>query len=115
MRIRDLSSDVCSSDLYDSCEDADSNAPSCSAAKGRVVYALNALDGSLIRTFDLSDISGSRRVAADVSMVDVDSDGLGAYAYAADNGGAMYRMAFINGPAPRVDLAPAGWSAVKRV
>src|SRR3546814_20354798 len=88
---------------YDSCEDADSNAPSCSAAKGRVVYVLNALDGSLIRQFDLSDISGSRSVAADVSLVDVDSDGLVDYAYAADTGGAIYRMDFINGPATRVD------------
>src|SRR3546814_2864279 len=71
---------------YDSCEDADSNAPSCSAAKGRGVYVLNALDGSLIRQFDLSDISGSLSVAADVSLVDVDSDGLVAFAYAADTG-----------------------------
>src|SRR3546814_4403133 len=113
MRIRDWSSDVCSSDL--SCEEDDSNAPSCSAAKGLVVYVLNALDGSLIKQFDLSDISGSRSVAADVSLVDVDSDGLVDYAYAADTGGAIYRMDFINGPATRVALAPADWSVSKEI
>src|SRR3546814_6790284 len=57
--------------------------------------------------------SGSRSVAADVSLVDVDSDGLVDYAYAADTGGAIYRMDFINGPATRVALAPADWSVSK--
>lgn len=96
---------------YDRCEDADTSAPSCGSAKGRGVYVLNALTGALLKYFDFSAISGSRSVAADVALVDVDADGFVDYAYAADTGGNIYRMDFINGPLNRSALGSADWVA----
>jgi type IV pilus assembly protein PilY1 len=91
---------------YDRCEDADSPAPACSTTTGGAIYILDAADGSVLRTFPIE-----RAVAADVGMVDVDNDGMPDYAYAADLGGALYRVDFVAGTAaPRLPAAPASWN-----
>ncbi|MEN3274597.1 MAG: type pilus assembly protein PilY1 [Massilia sp.] len=93
---------------YDRCEDADSATPDCSATKGGVVYVLNADTGAIIRSF-----ATERSVAADVAMVDIDNDAMPDYAYAADTGGNLYRIDFIDGPVTRRVLADSAWSSRK--
>ncbi len=74
---------------YDACEDADSATPSCGSEKGSIVYVLNADTGAVVASFPTL-----RAVAADVSFLDIDGDGLLDYAYAADTGGNLYRVNF---------------------
>lgn len=93
---------------YDNCEDADTSSPSCSTAKGRAIYVLNADNGEVIRSF-----STSAPVAADISLIDVDADGLADYAYAADLGGNLYRIDFISSPTIRTAQAKDDWSMRK--
>lgn len=93
---------------YDSCEDADSVAPNCSAGKGGVVYVLDADTGAVIRSF-----ATERAVAADVALVDIDNDAMPDYAYAADTGGNLYRIDFVDGPATRKALSSSGWISRK--
>ncbi|MGX4641338.1 pilus assembly protein [Massilia sp. SYSU DXS3249] len=93
---------------YDRCEDADSTAPNCSATKGGVVYILDADDGEVLRSF-----ATERSVAADVAMVDIDNDSMPDYAYAADTGGNLYRIDFVNGSTTRVALDKDGWTSRK--
>ncbi|WP_019142917.1 pilus assembly protein [Noviherbaspirillum massiliense] len=76
---------------YDNCEDVNSSSPSCESAKGRVIYALNGNTGELIRAF-----TTERSVVGDVSYADIDGDGHPDYAYAADTGGNLYRISFID-------------------
>jgi hypothetical protein len=76
---------------YDACEDANSSSPSCGSTKGNAVYVLNANTGALIKSF-----ATTRSVAAGVSLIDVNNDGLVDYAYAADTGGNIYRLDFVN-------------------
>ena len=90
---------------YDACEDADSASPSCGSTKGNVIYVLNANDGSVIRSF-----STTRAVASDVSLVDLDNDGMPDFAYAADTGGNIYRIDFTNGANNFAALGSANWS-----
>lgn len=94
---------------YDACEDANSSTPSCTAPKGAVVYILNANTGSIIASF-----STTRSVAADVSLIDIDRDGYVDYAYAADTGGNIYRINFIDNPSTRSSLSSTAW-AINRV
>lgn len=91
---------------YDSCEDANTGTPSCSSPKGNAVYVLNADTGAVLGTFPTT-----RSVAADISLVDVDSDGSIDYAYAADTGGNIYRLSFVNSSS--VSQAPSGWSMTR--
>ncbi|MET0983020.1 MAG: PilC/PilY family type IV pilus protein [Telluria sp.] len=93
---------------YDRCEDADTAAPNCTATKGGVVYVLDAGSGEIIRSF-----ATERGVAADIAMADIDNDGLPDYAYAADLGGNLYRIDFIDSPATRTALRETAWSARK--
>ncbi|QOL48389.1 pilus assembly protein [Massilia litorea] len=93
---------------YDSCEDADSVAPNCSATKGGVVYVLDADSGAVIRSF-----ATDRSVAADVALVDIDNDAMPDYAYAADTGGNLYRIDFVDGPATRKELSASAWTSRK--
>jgi Tfp pilus tip-associated adhesin PilY1 len=93
---------------YDSCEDADSAAPSCGGRKGGFVYVLNADTGALLRAFETE-----RAVAADVAMVDIDNDGSPDYAYAADTGGNVYRIDFVTGGATRTPAGPDAWTKRK--
>ena len=93
---------------YDRCEDADTQSPTCSATKGGVVYVLDADSGAVIRSF-----ATERSVAADVAMVDIDNDSQPDYAYAADTGGNVYRIDFIDGPSTRVALNTTSWTSRK--
>lgn len=99
---------------YDSCEDENTSSPGCGAAKGRGVYVVDAQSGALVKHFNFGSTTGSRSVAADVSLIDVDSDGKVDYAYAADTGGNIFRMDFIDGPSSRQPLASENWTS-KRV
>lgn len=89
---------------YDKCQDANMKAPSCGSAKGGFIYALDAFDGSILATF-----ATLRSVSADVSYVDIDSDGYPDYAYAVDLGGNIYRIDFINNPSERTPLSRTEW------
>ncbi|TFW33148.1 pilus assembly protein [Massilia horti] len=91
---------------YDRCEDADTRTPSCAGKKGGMIYVLDAATGALIRSFVTE-----RAVAADVAMVDVDNDGSPDYAYAADTGGNLYRVDFIDSTNTHLPLAPSAWTS----
>jgi type IV pilus assembly protein PilY1 len=93
---------------YDNCEDANSTTPSCDSTKGGWIYVLDAATGAKLASFQTA-----RSVAGDVSMVDIDNDGMPDYAYAADLGGNIYRVDFIDGPNTRAKLAPADWKMYK--
>lgn len=90
---------------YDPCEDTDSATPSCSSPKGGVIYVLNADTGALLASF-----TTTRSVAADISFVDIDGDAFPDYVYAADTGGNVYRIAFVDGPSTRTPLAANAWT-----
>ncbi|HEY0845917.1 MAG TPA: PilC/PilY family type IV pilus protein [Noviherbaspirillum sp.] len=90
---------------YDSCEDTDSATPTCSSPKGGVIYVLNADTGELLASF-----TTTRSVAADISFVDIDGDGYPDYAYAADTGGNLYRISFVDSPSSRTALAANAWT-----
>jgi len=81
---------------YDPCEDNEPN--SCSSPKGNRVFVLNADTGALLNT-----LNTTRSVAADITEVDSNADGLVDLAYVADTGGNLYRLNI--GAA-----APAAWS-----
>lgn len=91
---------------YDSCEDADSKAPACGNAKGGVIYVLDADTGAVLRSF-----ATTRPVAADIAMVDIDNDAMPDYAYAADTGGGLYRVDFVD--AGRNARSSSAWSSRK--
>jgi len=91
---------------YDSCEDADSRAPACATPKGGQIYVLDADTGAIVRSF-----ATTRSVAADVAMVDIDNDAMPDYAYAADTGGNLYRVDFVD--ASRNARASSAWSSRK--
>jgi Tfp pilus tip-associated adhesin PilY1 len=93
---------------YDSCEDANTATPACSGRKGGFVYVLDADSGAVLHTFQTD-----RAVAADVSLVDIDNDGMPDYAYVADTGGNLYRINFIDGPATRIGVLSANWGIRK--
>ena len=93
---------------YDGCEDTDSAASTCAGSpKGNQVYVMNAATGALLKTFPTE-----RSVAADVTLIDRDFDGKVDHGYAADVGGAIYRIDFID-PNTRVALAPNDWTITK--
>jgi type IV pilus assembly protein PilY1 len=89
---------------YDRCEDADTTTPSCASPKGAAVDILNSNTGAQIATFPTL-----RSVASDISLIDIDNDGMVDYAYAADTGGNIYRIDFVNGPGSATPLASANW------
>ncbi len=89
---------------YDGCEDQNSSTPTCSSPKGAAIYVIDADDGTILKTF-----TTSRSVAADVAMVDVDNDGFVDYAYAADTGGDIYRIDFVDGAASFAPLSASNW------
>ena len=66
---------------------------------GNAVFVLDALDGTLLKTFHaLNGVTPSanigRSIAADVAIVDADYDGRVDRAYAVDLGGRVYRIDF---------------------
>jgi Tfp pilus tip-associated adhesin PilY1 len=90
---------------YDACEDADISTPTCGAtAKGRKVYVLDAASGGLLASFNTQ-----RSVAADVTLVDRDFDGMVDHAVVADTGGNLYRIDFAD-PLTRAPLPAASWA-----
>jgi type IV pilus assembly protein PilY1 len=92
---------------YDTCEDSDTAAPGCTAGseKGGSIYILDADTGAVLRTF-----ATARSVVGDVAMVDIDNDGMPDYLYAADTGGNLYRIDFIDGLATKNPLAMDAWT-----
>src|SRR4029077_2869802 len=74
---------------YDTCEDANTIAPSCASPNGAGVYVLDANTGAVIKSF-----STTRSVAADVALIAVAMAGTIDHAYAADTGGNIYRIDF---------------------
>lgn len=95
---------------YDSCEDDDSVSSSCTSAdKGNVVFVLNAKTGDIVRTFDTE-----RAVVGDVSPVDVNFDGKVDYVYAADTGGNIWRINFVDASSDSFQpLAKGDWDITK--
>jgi type IV pilus assembly protein PilY1 len=92
---------------YDACEDGDPH--SCTAsAKGRGVYVLDANDGSLLMSF-----ATDRPVAANVFVVPDTNTGLAKFAYVADTGGNLYRIAGATANQPFDTTAPASWTITK--
>lgn len=74
---------------YDSCEDANSAAPTCSGRKGNAVFVIDANTGALVKSF-----STAGSVAADIALADTNGDGWVDHAYAADTTGNIYRIDF---------------------
>jgi Tfp pilus tip-associated adhesin PilY1 len=93
---------------YDKCEDADTDAPACTTPKGAVVYVIDATNGKVLQSFPTA-----RSVVADVAMIDIDTSGFVDYAYAADTGGNLYRIDFVDGPKTRVALSAGSWKMNK--
>jgi Tfp pilus tip-associated adhesin PilY1 len=90
---------------YDACEDADTSSPSCGGgAKGKKVYVIDSGSGALLKSFNTL-----RSVAGDVTLVDHDFDGLVDHAIAADTGGNLYRIDFVD-PATRLPLPAGSWA-----
>lgn len=87
---------------YDSCEDANTIAPSCNGAKGSGVYVLDSGTGAIIRYFDFE----GRSVAADVAMIDVTGDNKVDLGYAVTTGGDVWRIDFRPGD-------PADWTKTR--
>ena len=89
---------------YDSCEDTDAAVTTCTnASKGNKVYVLNAETGQLLQSFNTD-----RPVAADVTLLDRDFDGMVDHGYAADVEGSIYRIDFVD-PATNQALAAGSW------
>lgn len=92
---------------YDSCEDTNSSAPTCTSAKGKGIYILDADTGALIRSF-----TTTRSVAADVAVLDMNADGYVDVAYAADTGGNIYRIDLTDGPGNNyAERTSASWTS----
>lgn len=91
---------------YDSCEDLDSKTSTCSSPKGGAVYVLDAATGERLAMFPTT-----RSVVADIAMTDIDNDGAIDYAYAADTGGKLYRIDFIDSPVTRGELDRYHWKS----
>jgi Tfp pilus tip-associated adhesin PilY1 len=93
---------------YDKCEDADTDAPACATPKGAVVYVIDATNGKVLQSFPTA-----RSVIADIAMIDIDVNGYVDYAYAADTGGNLYRIDFVDGPKTRNAVAAGSWKMYK--
>lgn len=94
---------------YDPCEDADTAAPACGGAtvKGKRVFVIHAGTGELLASF-----ATDRSVAADLALVDRNGDGYVDHAYAADTGGALYRIDFSD-PVSLTALAQPQWRSTQ--
>ena len=94
---------------YDSCEDQDISVNACNAltVKGNKVYVIDADTGALIKTF-----STDRSVAADVTLIDRNFDGLVDHGYVTDVAGSIYRIDFVD-PATQASRADTAWTITK--
>jgi Tfp pilus tip-associated adhesin PilY1 len=94
----------------DPCEDANSLNPSCVSAKGRVVYAVDGVNGDVLATFGPpAGVTDMRSVVADIALVDPDLDGYVDHAYVADMGGSVYRID-LSTPLTGAPLAKEAWT-----
>ena len=94
--------------------DASAEDSGATTTMGNAVYVLDALDGSLVKTF--SSLAGSspaaslsRSIPGDVTLVDYDGDGKVDRAYAVDLGGGVYRIDFESASGN----LPANWTVFK--
>ena len=92
---------------YDACEDDDVASPACTSPKGNRVYVIDAETGGIVK-----DFATDRSVAADVTLVDRDGDGMADHAYVADTAGGLYRIDFSH-PATLVARASTAWTVQK--
>ena len=98
---------------YDSCEDNDAAATTCSSPKGSSVYVLGASDGTIIKRFGTGGTGTiDRSVAADVTLVDRAFEGFAQHAYVVDTGGSLYRIDFVD-PSTLAPRAVADWTLTK--
>ena len=75
---------------WDDCLDSDVASFGCTSSnKGDGVFVIDATDGSL-----LAELATEAPVVADVEPLDIDFDGKVDFVYAADAGGAIYRISF---------------------
>lgn len=83
---------------YDNCEDQDAVPNTSCAAKplGSDIYVRDALTGTELKTLT---VTGMKSVAADLALLDSNQDGKVDIAYAADTGGNVYRIDFLDGGA----------------
>ncbi len=94
---------------YDACEDADVVPATCTtAAKGRRVFILDAASGAVLG----GPFVTTRSVAADVTLIDRDFDGLVDHVYVNDIGGNVYRIDLVD-PATKAARAPGAWTMTK--
>ena len=79
---------------------------------GNAVYVIDAITGTVLRTFTTLVGGGSisRSIAADVALVDSDADGVIDRAYAVDLGGQLYRIDF---EASANSYGPSDWTIYK--
>ncbi len=94
---------------YDRCEDEDVVAPDCGSAKGRTIFVLDAQDGTVLRRFAAP---GMRSIVGDVSLIDIDYDGFVDFGYAADTGGNVWRISFVE-PGTNAARAAADWTITR--
>jgi len=94
---------------YDSCEDQDISVNACNSAtvKGNKVYVIDADTGALVKTF-----STDRSVAADVTLIDRNFDGLVDHGYVTDVAGNIYRIDFVD-PITQATRADTAWTITK--
>ena len=92
---------------HDTCEDSDPHACT-SAAKGRYVYVIDAQTGARLQSF-----TTDRPVVADVFVVPDGTTGLAKFAYVADMGGNVYRIAGSTANLPFGSTLPASWTITK--
>jgi type IV pilus assembly protein PilY1 len=84
----------------------DNNPVVAADSKGRAVYVIDVLDGSLVKRFSFSDPGYSTMtysIPSDVARVDMDGDGKVDRLYVGDMGGRMWRFDIANPD-------PANWS-----
>ncbi|HUQ75067.1 MAG TPA: PilC/PilY family type IV pilus protein [Burkholderiales bacterium] len=94
---------------YDSCEDTDLAATTCTSltTKGNRVFVIDGSNGNLVKAFNTD-----RAVVGDVTLIDRDFDGLADHGYAADTGGNLYRIDFVD-PSTLAQRASTAWTITK--
>ncbi len=98
---------------WDDCLDTDSASFGCSSSdKGDAVYVIDATDGTL-----LAELATDGPVVSEVEPLDVDFDGKVDFVYAADAGGAIYRISFATlaseSALATVSLSQGSWTIKK--
>lgn len=87
---------------------AEDSATQGTTTMGNAVLVLDALDGSVIKSFPTA-----RSVPSDVTLVDADSDGYVDRAYAVDMGGNLYRIDLEKTTGTTTTFAVSDWDSYK--